>query len=38
MKCNKGINDMGMKGTYPKGSTVKKKKKKKAPKKKSYGY
>ena len=29
---------MGMKGTYPKGSTVKKKKKKKAPKKKSYGY
>jgi|TARA_B110000902_G_C13740423_1_gene372620 hypothetical protein len=38
MKCNKGINDMGMKGTYPKGATVKKKKKKKAPKKKSYGY
>ena len=29
---------MGMKGTYPKGSTVKKKKKKKSPKKKSYGY
>jgi hypothetical protein len=29
---------MGMKGTYPKGATVKKKKKKKAPKKKSYGY
>jgi|TARA_B110000902_G_C14051014_1_gene491707 hypothetical protein len=27
MKCDKGINDMGMKGTYPKGPTVKKKKK-----------
>jgi len=38
MKCNKGINDMGMKNAYPKGSTVKKKKKKKSPKKKSYGY
>ena len=40
MKCG-GINQMGMKGAYPKkGSTLKKKKKpaKKGKKKSSYGY
>jgi len=40
MKCG-GINQMGMKGAYPKkkGSTVKKKKKaKKGKKRSSYGY
>ena len=39
--AKKGINQMGMKGAYPKkGSTVKKKKKpaKKGKKKSSYGY